>query len=137
MAAISRRDFLDSNLRGASVVSASIALGGSTFGQTKSLRLVASSVERGHKQETYDVLIYGATACGVIAAIAARNEGVRVALLEPGRYVGGMVSLSEEVLQAGFLSYPVKPYEFPFRALLPRQHDVTTFYPIQQRVAVR
>ena len=37
----------------------------------------------------------------------------------------------------GFLSYPVKPYEIPFRALLPRQHDVTTFYPIQQRIAVR
>jgi hypothetical protein len=40
----------------------------------------------------YDVVVYGATAAGVIAAVAAAREGARVALLEPGQHVGGMVS---------------------------------------------
>lgn len=39
-----------------------------------------------------DVLVYGATAGGAIAAIAAAAEGARVCLVEPGRHVGGMVS---------------------------------------------
>ena len=39
-----------------------------------------------------DIVVYGATAGGVMAAIAASGEGMRVALLEPGRHVGGMVS---------------------------------------------
>jgi hypothetical protein len=39
-----------------------------------------------------DVAVYAATAGGVIAAIAAATEGMRVALIEPGRHVGGMVS---------------------------------------------
>jgi hypothetical protein len=41
---------------------------------------------------TYDVMVYGATASGVMAAIAASEEGSRVLLVEPGRYVGGMVT---------------------------------------------
>ena len=45
---------------------------------------------RGGQQ--FDVVVYGATAGGTIAAIAAAKEGVRVALLEPGRHVGGMLS---------------------------------------------
>jgi len=40
----------------------------------------------------YDVVVYGGTAGGTIAAVAAAREGVRVALLEPGRHIGGMVS---------------------------------------------
>jgi hypothetical protein len=40
----------------------------------------------------YDVVVYGATAGGVMAAVAAANERATVALLEPGRHVGGMVS---------------------------------------------
>ena len=35
------------------------------------------------------MVIYGGTASGVIAAA---KEGLRVALVEPGRHVGGMVS---------------------------------------------
>ncbi len=42
--------------------------------------------------ERFDVVVYGATAGGVVAAVAAANEGVKCALLEPGRHVGGMVS---------------------------------------------
>lgn len=40
----------------------------------------------------YDVVVYGATAGGVMAAVAAAREGATAALLEPGRHVGGMVS---------------------------------------------
>jgi hypothetical protein len=40
----------------------------------------------------FDVVVYGATAGGVMAAIAAAAEGMRVALVEPGHHVGGMVS---------------------------------------------
>jgi len=42
--------------------------------------------------ETFDLVVYGGTAGGVITAVAAAREGLRVALLEPGRHLGGMVS---------------------------------------------
>lgn len=42
--------------------------------------------------ESFDVVVYGATASGVMAAVGAAQQGVRVALLEPGRHVGGMLS---------------------------------------------
>lgn len=40
----------------------------------------------------YDVVIYGGTPAGVIAAVAAAREGARVALLEPRTHLGGTVS---------------------------------------------
>ncbi|MBI1940716.1 MAG: FAD-dependent oxidoreductase [Acidobacteria bacterium] len=43
-------------------------------------------------ERSYDVVVYGGTAGGAMAAIAAAREGARVALLEPRRHVGGMVS---------------------------------------------
>ena len=39
-----------------------------------------------------DVAVYGATACGVMAAVAAHAAGARTVLVDPGRHVGGMVS---------------------------------------------
>jgi hypothetical protein len=47
---------------------------------------IASAAER------YDVVVYGATAGGTMAAVAASEEGARVVLLEPGGHVGGMLS---------------------------------------------
>ena len=41
---------------------------------------------------SYDVIVYGGTAGGVVAAVAAAAEGAVVALVEPGRPLGGMVS---------------------------------------------
>ena len=38
-----------------------------------------------------DVAVYGATACGVTAAVAAHAAGARTVLVEPGAHVGGMV----------------------------------------------
>jgi hypothetical protein len=40
----------------------------------------------------YDVVIYGATASGVTASIAAARQGASVILLEPGNHIGGMVT---------------------------------------------
>ncbi|MBV8819267.1 MAG: FAD-dependent oxidoreductase, partial [Acidobacteriaceae bacterium] len=42
--------------------------------------------------QPYDVVIYAATSGGAIAAIAAAQQGRSVALLEPGRHIGGMIS---------------------------------------------
>ena len=40
----------------------------------------------------HDFVVYGGTAGGVLTAVAAAREGLRVALLEPGNHLGGMVS---------------------------------------------
>eukprot|EP01119_Soliformovum_irregulare_P005694 TRINITY_DN17437_c0_g1_i1.p1 TRINITY_DN17437_c0_g1~~TRINITY_DN17437_c0_g1_i1.p1 ORF type:complete len:522 (+),score=113.17 TRINITY_DN17437_c0_g1_i1:121-1686(+) len=42
--------------------------------------------------QSFDVVVYGATASGVTAAAAAAKEGFCVALVERGRHIGGMVS---------------------------------------------
>jgi hypothetical protein len=39
-----------------------------------------------------DVAVYGATAAGVAAAVAAAEAGAHTVLVEPGRHIGGMVS---------------------------------------------
>lgn len=43
-------------------------------------------------EKSYDVVVYGATASGAAAAIAAARQGLRVVLVDPGHHVGGMVS---------------------------------------------
>lgn len=40
----------------------------------------------------YDLVVYGATASGVITAVSGAREGLHVVLLEPGRHVGGMAT---------------------------------------------
>lgn len=40
---------------------------------------------------TADVCIYGATPSGVVAAVAAKQEGASVVLIEPSRWVGGIL----------------------------------------------
>ncbi len=42
--------------------------------------------------QQYDVVVYGGTASGVATAIAAAREGSTVALLEPTKHIGGMVT---------------------------------------------
>lgn len=41
---------------------------------------------------SYDVVIYGGTPSGVMAAMAASREGLKVAILEPSKHIGGMIS---------------------------------------------
>jgi hypothetical protein len=43
-------------------------------------------------QQTYDVVVYGGTAAGVLSAVSAAREGMSVVLLEPGQHLGGMAS---------------------------------------------
>jgi hypothetical protein len=45
-----------------------------------------------HSVEYFDVVVYGATSGGAIAAIAAAKEGMRVALLDQGCHAGGMLT---------------------------------------------
>ena len=40
----------------------------------------------------FDIVVYGATASGTVAAIAAADQGANVLLIEPRRNVGGMVT---------------------------------------------
>ena len=40
----------------------------------------------------YEVVVYGGTAGGVIAAVSAAREGLSTALIEPGHHIGGMVA---------------------------------------------
>ncbi|WP_304064421.1 FAD-dependent oxidoreductase [Pedobacter glucosidilyticus] len=53
--------------------------------------LLLYSINQANAQKT-DVVIYGATASGVMAAIAAAKEGVKVTLVEPGNHIGGMLT---------------------------------------------
>lgn len=53
--------------------------------------LLEASGAFGAKQ-SFDIVVYGATASGVVAAVAAAREGARVALLDPGTHLGGIVS---------------------------------------------
>jgi hypothetical protein len=43
-------------------------------------------------QRDYDLVVYGGTAGGVMTAVSAGREGLKVALLEPGRHLGGMAT---------------------------------------------
>ena len=44
------------------------------------------------RRDRYDVVVYGGTASGVVAAVQAARMGRRVVLVEPGRHLGGMTS---------------------------------------------
>src|SRR5690242_21488614 len=62
---------------------------------TRSCLLIAiavSLVSPALDAATFDVVVYGGTAGGVITAVTAAREGLSVALLEPGTHLGGMVS---------------------------------------------
>ena len=56
------------------------------------LTLFFATFAKADPPENFDVVVYGATASGVMAAVAAANHGMNVALVEPRAHVGGMVS---------------------------------------------
>src|SRR5476651_61002 len=47
---------------------------------------------RGPAVETCDVLVYGGTPGGLSAALAASREGASVVVIEPTKWIGGMVT---------------------------------------------
>ncbi|MEZ0297941.1 MAG: FAD-dependent oxidoreductase [Candidatus Methylacidiphilales bacterium] len=53
------------------------------------MMLCASS---GWTAETFDIVVYGGNSGGVMAAVQARRMGKTVALIEPGKHLGGMTS---------------------------------------------
>ncbi|OYW20806.1 MAG: hypothetical protein B7Z55_06780 [Planctomycetales bacterium 12-60-4] len=46
-----------------------------------------------------DVCVYGATPAGIVAAVAARQEGCSVVIVEPGRWVGGILGAGIKPMQ--------------------------------------
>ena len=54
------------------------------------LMLVAASSAAA--QQSFDLVVYGGTAGGVMTAVAGARNGLRTALLNPGKHIGGMVS---------------------------------------------
>ncbi len=61
-------------------------------GLTKTQSNPSRNFVHNNQLKSYDVIVYGGTAGGVMAAIAAAEQNVKVALLEPGRHIGGMLS---------------------------------------------
>ncbi|MBE0657884.1 MAG: FAD-dependent oxidoreductase, partial [Bryobacteraceae bacterium] len=43
-------------------------------------------------QQSYDLVVYGGSAGGVMTAVAGARQGLNVALVNPGRHIGGLVS---------------------------------------------
>src|SRR5687767_8560413 len=63
-------------------------------GLLAALCVLASPVSRADEPVTksVDIAVYGGTASGVVAAVAAKKEGKSVLLIEPGRHLGGMTT---------------------------------------------
>ncbi len=59
---------------------------------TFALWLLLAAGSLGAAAEQYDVLVYGATAGGVAAAVQVARMGRPVVLAEPGRHIGGLTS---------------------------------------------
>lgn len=55
-----------------------------------------------YAQNSYDVIVYGGTSSGLIAAYAAAKEGLKVAVIEPGRHVGGLTASGLGSVDVGF-----------------------------------
>jgi len=43
-------------------------------------------------QQSFDLVVYGGSASGVMTAVAGARQGLNVALINPGRHIGGLVS---------------------------------------------
>lgn len=48
--------------------------------------------EEKNEEVDVDVCVYGGTAAGIMAAVTATQEGLRVTVLHPGRFIGGMTT---------------------------------------------
>jgi hypothetical protein len=56
------------------------------------LFLLAAAPAETQSLKKFDLVVYGGTAGGVMTAVSAAREGLKVALLEPRNHLGGMVS---------------------------------------------
>lgn len=56
------------------------------------LAILLATAVAGWSAEKFDLIVYGATGAGVMTAVSGARQGLRVALLEPGNHIGGMVT---------------------------------------------
>ena len=63
------------------------------------LRAEVSAAEPAAREMQADVCIYGATPAGILAAVAAKQEGMSVVLVEPSRWVGGILGAGIKPMQ--------------------------------------
>jgi len=56
------------------------------------LSLVVQAVADSETTQPYDVIVYGGTSAGVVAAVQVARMGQSVVLVEPGRHLGGLTS---------------------------------------------
>jgi hypothetical protein len=54
--------------------------------------LISPAIAKTQSPRSFDVVIYGGTAGGVVAAVSAARMGLSVALIEPTNHIGGMVT---------------------------------------------
>lgn len=52
----------------------------------------SEGILRAEQRYEFDLVVYGATPSGIIAAVAAAREGEHVAIVEPSHFIGGMVA---------------------------------------------
>jgi hypothetical protein len=76
--------------------------------------------------QSFDVVVYGGTAGGAIAAVTAAREGMKTALIEPTGHIGGMVSSG-----LGYTDYGKKEviggYAFEFYFRVGRRYQVSQY----------
>ena len=96
------------------------------------LALAVTPQIRAAEPRRADVVVYGATAGGVIAAVAASREGKKAVIVEPGRHVGGMVSGGLGATDYGNRG-AIGGYSREFFRLV-REHYVQTYGPDSPQV---
>jgi len=67
------------------------------------------------KRHQADVCVYGGTASGVMAAVAASKEGAEVILIEPSRWLGGMTGGGSGNSSAQHVTVAYQPENMRFR----------------------
>src|SRR5581483_6684616 len=63
-----------------------------SFAAGQRLFAASSALASSAQAAPADLVVYGATASGVMTAYSAAREGLHVVLLEPGHHLGGMVT---------------------------------------------
>jgi hypothetical protein len=95
---------------------------------TKGILRVAAAGQEEIAQHGIDIPTLGTTRDSVVRAMLSVNNSVLHASADASRYpayarrerLTGRLRCTE-----GYLSMPVEPWQIPFRALLPRQHDAS------------
>ena len=73
-----------------------------------------------------DLVVYGATASGVISAVTAAREGLHVVLIEPGQHVGGMATSGLSRTDFG-QKQVIGGYTLEFYRRVGRKYDLPRF----------